>query len=171
MALSASKVPHGLSRLHLRRIPATSSADDPGLHPIRASNRGGDGGEISWQRAQRRHRCRGAARSTSAQRVLDLVSARRSRAHGAPDGRGSAEDRHRRALTPRFELSPTPNPYSAPMNGYATLVGGTKFSLIVLAEIQRTRFNGEPALSLVPEARLPPNGCWPTTAPVGLSLM
>ena len=28
-----------------------------------------------------------------------------------------------------------------------------------------------PALSLVPEARAPPNGCWPTTAPVGLSLM
>ena len=27
-----------------------------------------------------------------------------------------------------------------------------------------------PALSLVPDARAPPNGCWPTTAPVGLSL-
>ena len=29
----------------------------------------------------------------------------------------------------------------------------------------------EPALSLVPLARAPPNGCCPTTAPVGLSLM
>lgn len=27
-----------------------------------------------------------------------------------------------------------------------------------------------PALSFVPEARAPPNGCWPTTAPVHLSL-
>src|SRR5262245_21846886 len=26
-----------------------------------------------------------------------------------------------------------------------------------------------PALSFVPEARAPPKGCWPTTAPVGLS--
>jgi len=29
----------------------------------------------------------------------------------------------------------------------------------------------EPALSSVPDARVPPNGCWPTIAPVGLSLM
>ena len=29
----------------------------------------------------------------------------------------------------------------------------------------------EPALSFVPLARPPPKGCWPTTAPVGLSLM
>jgi hypothetical protein len=36
---------------------------------------------------------------------------------------------------------------------------------------QRSRFSFEPALSFVPEARAPPNGCWPTTAPVGLSLM
>ena len=36
-------------------------------------------------------------------------------------------------------------------------------------EIQRNRFRVEPALSLVPDARLPPKGCWPTTAPVGLS--
>ena len=33
------------------------------------------------------------------------------------------------------------------------------------------RFILEPALSLVPEARAPPKGCCPTTAPVGLSLM
>ena len=36
--------------------------------------------------------------------------------------------------------------------------------------VHRSRFCIEPALSLVPEARPPPNGCWPTTAPVGLSL-
>ena len=37
-------------------------------------------------------------------------------------------------------------------------------------DVQRSRFIHEPALSLVPLAREPPNGCWPTTAPVGLSL-
>jgi hypothetical protein len=31
------------------------------------------------------------------------------------------------------------------------------------------RLSCEPALSFVPEAAAPPNGCWPTTAPVGLS--
>src|SRR5947199_63526 len=36
--------------------------------------------------------------------------------------------------------------------------------------VHRCRFCAAPALSLVPEARPPPNGCWPTTAPVGLSL-
>src|SRR5262249_46449391 len=61
--------------------------------------------------------------------------------------------------------------YSAPMNGYPSFVGGTKFSLMVLGLVQRTRLKMLPALSLVPDARLPPNGCWPTTAPVGLSLM
>ena len=40
----------------------------------------------------------------------------------------------------------------------------------VRALAQRTRFNFEPALSFVPEPRAPPNGCCPTTAPVGLSL-
>jgi hypothetical protein len=43
--------------------------------------------------------------------------------------------------------------------------------LIDRALIQRTRLSLEPALSFVPDARAPPNGCWPTTAPVGLSLM
>ena len=37
--------------------------------------------------------------------------------------------------------------------------------------VQRRRLSTEPALSFVPEAREPPKGCWPTTAPVGLSLM
>ena len=43
-------------------------------------------------------------------------------------------------------------------------------SLIVRGDTQRIRFHIEPALSFVPDARAPPNGCWPTTAPVGLSL-
>ena len=50
-------------------------------------------------------------------------------------------------------------------------MGGTKFSLIVRGETQRYKFKIDPALSLVPEALAPPNGCCPTTAPVGLSLI
>src|SRR4028118_1817256 len=42
---------------------------------------------------------------------------------------------------------------------------------MVRGDVQRTRLSMEPALSLVPEAREPPKGCWPTTAPVGLSLV
>ena len=57
-----------------------------------------------------------------------------------------------------------------PMWGYLWSVGGTKVSLMVRGETQRIRLNTDPALSLVPLARAPPNGCWPTTAPVGLSL-
>ena len=36
---------------------------------------------------------------------------------------------------------------------------------------QRIRLIIDPALSLVPDPLEPPNGCCPTTAPVGLSLM
>ena len=61
--------------------------------------------------------------------------------------------------------------YSSLIYGTLTSRGGENVSLIVRALTQRTRFNLEPALSLVPDARAPPNGCWPTTAPVGLSLM
>lgn len=46
-----------------------------------------------------------------------------------------------------------------PMCGYRWSVGGTKFSLIDLGDTQRRRFQIEPALSLVPEARPPPKGC------------
>src|SRR5437773_12520182 len=56
------------------------------------------------------------------------------------------------------------------MCGYRYSLGGTNVSLIVRGEAQRIRFHIEPALSFVPEARAPPKGCWPTTAPVGLSL-
>ena len=54
--------------------------------------------------------------------------------------------------------------------GSGSRSAGTNVSLIERGEVQRSRFAGAPALSLVPEARAPPNGCWPTTAPVGLSL-
>ncbi len=60
--------------------------------------------------------------------------------------------------------------YCSAMCGYSTRVGGTKFSAKVRIETHRRRFAIEPALSLVPDARAPPKGCWPTTAPVGLSL-
>jgi hypothetical protein len=33
---------------------------------------------------------------------------------------------------------------------------------------KRIELQTVPILSLVPDARAPPNGCWPTTAPVGL---
>jgi hypothetical protein len=39
------------------------------------------------------------------------------------------------------------------------------------ADTHLIRLKTEPALSSVPLAVAPPNGCWPTTAPVGLSLM
>src|SRR2546423_1708822 len=57
------------------------------------------------------------------------------------------------------------------MNGYHGSRGGTKFSLIDRALVQRIRLSRLPALSLVPLARAPPNGCCPTTAPVGLSFL
>ena len=47
-------------------------------------------------------------------------------------------------------------------------LGGTNVSETVLTETQRSRLNRLPALSLVPDARAPPKGCCPTTAPVGL---
>ena len=58
-------------------------------------------------------------------------------------------------------------------SGVALIVGtgDGKVSLIVRGEHQRNRFQTLPALSLVPEARAPPKGCCPTTAPVGLSLI
>src|SRR3982751_16170 len=46
-----------------------------------------------------------------------------------------------------------------------------KVSLIVRGLTQRMRFHIEPALSFVPDARAPPNGCWPTTAPGGFSVI
>ena len=61
---------------------------------------------------------------------------------------------------------------NAPVHG----AGGTNqtwtFSgFISLGKTQRNKFCIEPALSFVPDALAPPNGCIPTTAPVGLSLI
>lgn len=42
---------------------------------------------------------------------------------------------------------------------YRQPVGGQRFSLMVRGEIQRVRFSGLPALSLVPLPLAPPNGC------------
>ena len=52
-----------------------------------------------------------------------------------------------------------PTSYSAPKNGYFQSSGEANVSLIVLALTHRIRFIFEPALSLVPDARAPPNGC------------
>lgn len=85
--------------------------------------------------------------------------------------RGGQGKRRSRPAPPRGEEVSTGYSASAVMCGYLKSVGGRKFSLMARGEVQRMRFHREPALSFVPEARLPPNGCWPTTAPVGLSLM
>ena len=61
--------------------------------------------------------------------------------------------------------------HSAAMKGYRKSRGGERFSFTLRALTQRSRFIFDPALSFVPDALPPPNGCWPTTAPVGLSLM
>ena len=61
--------------------------------------------------------------------------------------------------------------YASTMYGYVTSRHGTLSSLMVLGLNQRYMLISLPALSLVPDALAPPNGCWPITAPVGLSLM
>ena len=63
------------------------------------------------------------------------------------------------------------NSYYFAKKGYPYSVAGTNVSLIARGFVQRMRFHRPPALSLVPDAREPPNGWHPTTAPVGLSLM
>src|SRR5262249_30906558 len=72
----------------------------------------------------------------------------------------------------RARQGPTPTDQGSDERyGYRQVVGGANVSLIARGDTQRTRFQSEPAWSFVPEARAPPNGCCPTTAPVGLSLM
>ena len=56
------------------------------------------------------------------------------------------------------------------MCGYRHSVGAAPCSLIDRVDNHRNRFCDDPALSFVPDARAPPNGCWPTIEPVGLSL-
>jgi len=55
------------------------------------------------------------------------------------------------------ELAPAT--YLASMNGYRQSVGGSKVSLIERGLTQRRRLSFDPALSFVPLARAPPNGC------------
>lgn len=57
------------------------------------------------------------------------------------------------------------------MTVYLKSVGGEQIPLMVRMVVQRARLNWLPALSFVPEALDPPNGCCLTTAPLGLSLM
>ena len=54
------------------------------------------------------------------------------------------------------------------MCGYSRSRAFSKHSLMDWGDTKRCRYWAAPALSLVPEARAPPNGCWPTTAPVDL---
>ncbi len=63
--------------------------------------------------------------------------------------------RDRRYICRAFELAI----YRYPINGYLKSVAGTRFSLIARGEVQRIMLCRAPALSLVPEALAPPNGC------------
>src|SRR5262245_1398320 len=83
-----------------------------------------------------------------------------------PDQQRRDEQQERRGQRPDEKRWP----HASAMNGYHGSRGGTKFSFTVRALVQRIRLSMLPALSFVPLARPPPNGCCPTTAPVGLSL-
>lgn len=51
------------------------------------------------------------------------------------------------------------NPYGSIIKGYLKSFGGTRFSLMDRGDVQRIMLWKPPALSLVPEALPPPNGC------------
>lgn len=51
------------------------------------------------------------------------------------------------------------------LEGYWTLVVERVSSFNDLMLTKRDKMAADPALSLVPDALAPPNGCWPTTAP------
>ena len=53
--------------------------------------------------------------------------------------------------------------------GSASRAAAMNVSFVVRIVTQRLRFQSDVALSFVPDAREPPNGCRPTTEPVGLS--
>jgi hypothetical protein len=57
-------------------------------------------------------------------------------------------------------------PFYTSFEGYSTLTVGRVSSFIDLMLTKRDKMAAEPALSLVPDARAPPKGCCPTTAPV-----
>lgn len=71
---------------------------------------------------------------------------------------------------PPYYIPPS-SPAQISLLGYSTLVVATNSSFIVLMFTNLPMIAELPALSLVPEALAPPNGCCPTTAPVLLQLM
>ncbi len=147
---------HRRGRLRLEREPGEGAR----LHgQVRDDADAGDRGrDVGRRVAPRRHQ--GSRRGgTGALRGPGGRGRRPAPGHHRAAAGGVRDERGRGVPT-----------YSPPMNGYPYSVGGTKVSLIARGETQRTRLSTEPALSLVPLARAPPNGCCPTTAPVGLSL-
>lgn len=99
----------------------------------------------------------------------------------------------KRSLLPRSTFPPDPRPAPPPaasslagklakvetltttpqtsLLGYSTSVVAQNSSFNVRMLTKRPMIAALPALSLVPEALAPPNGWWPTTAPVLLQLM
>ena len=49
--------------------------------------------------------------------------------------------------------------HASDKKGYSYPIGGSKVSLMVRGDTQRNKLIIEPALSLVPDPRAPPNGC------------
>lgn len=72
--------------------------------------------------------------------------------------------------SPSCPENPLPHPQTS-LLGYSTLSLPTKSSLILLILTNLLNRFWLPALSFVPLALAPPNGCWPTTAPVLLQLI
>jgi hypothetical protein len=70
----------------------------------------------------------------------------------------------------RFHCLLVTTPNYTKLDGYPKLSIPTNDSLMLLADTNREKIEILPALSFVPLARPPPNGCCPTTAPVDFSL-
>lgn len=72
---------------------------------------------------------------------------------------------------PTEHCTQSPAPPQISLLGYSTLVVATNSSFMVLMFTNLPMIAELPALSFVPDALAPPNGCCPTTAPVLLQLM
>ena len=107
---------------------------------------------------------------TMPERDVTLLRIRQPREIFRRDVRGSTARRSRRPPRRQRRRRSPVFLVRRPCAGSASSWPGTNVSLIARVLVHRSRFCAEPALSLVPLARPPPNGCWPTTAPVGLSL-
>jgi hypothetical protein len=70
----------------------------------------------------------------------------------------------REQVRPARGFEPARGTQASRWNGYFQSVGGINVSVSVCELIQRIRFRIEPALSFVPIAPAPPNGCFPTIA-------